>query len=117
VTQPTISDGVTTVTLNINQDLPESEFPNIVIHQVPKREGEILQEMGRGSKKIDLNGFTRNQAEKNSLKGWSRARTKLVYNDDENTNINVYILSFRSIRKPGIPGYYDFNITIIEDDT
>lgn len=114
---PTLSDGTTTLTLNINQNLPESESPNIVIHSIPSRSGSILQNMGRESKRITLNGYTTVQAEKNSLKNWARAGTKLIYNDDENTNINVILVSpVTFTRKPSMPSYYEYSLVLIENE-
>ena len=70
--------------------------------------------MGRGSLTIPLTGYTTTQAEKNSLKTWARNRTKLVYDDDENSNINVIIASSNNTRKASRPGYYEFSFTIIQ---
>ena len=113
---PTLAQGGTTITLKLNQDLSDSESPKLVIHSIPSRNGDIIQDMGRNSKKINLNGYTTVQSEKNTLKNWAINRTVLVYNDDENSNINVRIFSFNSIRKPSRPSYYEYSITIIEDE-
>ena len=114
--QPNLNDGTTTLTLNINQDIDESENPYIVVHQLPNRDGELTQDMGRGSKRIGLSGFTTVQSEKNSLQTWAKNRTQLTYNDDENTNIKVRLLNPVFTRLKSVPSYYKYGFTLVEDE-
>jgi len=116
MTVPNLSDGSSTVTMNINEDIDEQENPYIVVHQLPNRDGEITQDIGRGSKRINLAGFTVLQSEKNSLQTWAKNRTQLTYNDDENTNIKVRILNPVFTRVKGVPNYYKFSFTLVEDE-
>ena len=116
MSQPTLTDGTTTVTLNITTDVSETEELNIVIHNIPGRSGSILQFMGRESKTIPLEGYTNSQSEKNTLKNWARAGTSLTYNDDENTTMDVRIVSFSNTRKSSNSGSYWYNMSIIEDE-
>lgn len=113
--KPTLSDGITTVTLLIDSNILEFEEPNIVEHIIPSRNGVILQDMGRGSLEIQLSGYTTSQSEKQQLQTWAKNRTALVYNDDEQTNIDVRII-LPSFPRPVYPGVYNYNFTIKEDE-
>ena len=112
--QPTITDGTDTITLNINTNITETEKPNIVQFKIPNRSGIIMQDMGRGSLSIPIKGYTVTQADKNTLKGWARARTKLTYNDDENTSVFVRMINFSNTRIAGRPSYYEYSFTIVQ---
>lgn len=116
MTQPNLNDGTTTVTLKIDTDIPEQEELFVVSHNVPTRSGNVMQFMGRGSKVIRLDGYTTTQSEKNQLRDWARESTALVYNDDENSSINVRILDFQSRRLAGVPNYYRYIIILKEDE-
>ena len=114
--KPTLTDGVDTVTLNINIPLNEIEKINMNVFDIPTRAGNVLQFLGRGSTRIPMSGETNSQDDKNQLKTWSRAGTSLTYNDDENSNISVRVINFNNERRPGIPGRYYYSFEIIEDE-
>lgn len=107
-----------TVTLKINSDIAETHSPNIVRHSIPERTGDVLQDMGRGSKVIPLTGWTRIQSEKNQLQTWADNRSELTYTDDENSGgIKVRITEFEARKKVSYPSnYYEYSFNIIEDE-
>jgi hypothetical protein len=116
VVKPMLNDGVTTITLNINTELPEQIRPTVVEHDIPERQGSVLQFLGRASTKFPLAGYTTVQADKNQLRTWAKAGTALTYNDDENTNMSVLIADFEYRRIPGFgAAYYRFSMVIVEN--
>jgi len=117
IAKPTLSDGSTTLTLSIDRPLSERDRNSIIEIDIPERAGGILQDMGRRSKRISINGYTKSQSEKNSLKNWNRNRTSLIYNDDENTDLGVRIIGgFESVKLPGMGTYYRYSFMLIEDE-
>lgn len=113
--KPTLYDGVTTVTLNINTELPEKINPSIAQHDIPERQGSVLQFLGRASTVFALSGYTTVQADKNQLRTWAKAGTELTYNDDENSNMTVLITGFEYRRLPGYSQtYYVYSLVILE---
>lgn len=84
-------------------------------HDIPERQGSVLQFLGRASTKFPLAGYTTVQSEKNQLRTWAKAGTLLTYNDDENTNMSILIADFEYRRIPGFgAAYYRFSMVIVE---
>tara|TARA_R100001530_G_scaffold62534_4_gene45040 strand:+ start:3905 stop:4255 length:351 start_codon:yes stop_codon:yes gene_type:complete len=112
---PTITDGSTTLTLNVNEDLKSSTGIKLVSTVIPERAGDILQFLGRNSERLTIGGFTNQQSEKNQLVTWRNAGTALTYTDDEHTNLSVRIQSFSFSLKPGLTNHYEFDLVLVED--
>lgn len=116
--EPTLAAGGTTVTLKVSEPLSEITTSRVVRIGIPERAGDRLQLMGRNSKTLSLRGYIISTTDKNQLETWAEEQTLLVYNDNENTDINVRIFNNLTIkRRAGFPvNYYDYSFELVVDE-
>lgn len=116
----TLSDGTTSLTLHVDQELPYTDSPNVIEHIIPERAGSIMQYLGRKSSLISIDGYTQTSTDVTTLIDWAKNGTQLTYTDTLDVAYNsatTVIIVGDIIRKRigGRPeGYFRYMFTLKE---